>query len=157
MGSVLSSLWQEGHNPNIRHLGRESWNWLPAQPEPKIATYLQSIIESLRFYSPGSFNSQLPSLLLTISVVKYNIKQTGQATSSHSVAHDGKSHRMKCANYSKAAQSAFPQVFPHSFILLPPKTGSLSSQEKYWPSTLPTLWFPETAGRKLPNLIKVVT
>lgn len=77
MGNVLSSLWQEGHNPNIRHLGRESWNWLPAQPEPKIATYLQSIIESLRFYSPGSFNSQLPSSLLTISVGTYNTKQTG--------------------------------------------------------------------------------
>lgn len=72
MGSVLSSLWQEGHNPNIKHLGRESWNWLPPQPEPKIATYLQSIIEVVLDFilsvSLCSFNSQLPSLLLTISV-----------------------------------------------------------------------------------------
>lgn len=72
MGSVLSSLWQEGHNPNIKHLGRESWNRLPPQPEPKIATYLQSIIEVVLDFilsvSLCSFNSQLPSLLLTISV-----------------------------------------------------------------------------------------
>lgn len=86
-----------------------------------------------------------------------------RATSSYSVAYDDRFHRMQCVDYSKKLE-AVPQVFPHSSSdrpppspLLPPKTGSLSSQEKYWPSTLPTLWFPEKAGRKLPNLVKVVT
>lgn len=37
-------------------LGRESWNQLPPQPEPKIATYLQSIIE-------GVLDFILPALL----------------------------------------------------------------------------------------------
>lgn len=65
-------LLQEGRNPNIQHLGRESWNQLPPQPEPKIATYLQSIIvvvlDCILSVRLCSFNSQLPSILLTISV-----------------------------------------------------------------------------------------
>lgn len=45
----------------------------------------------------------------------------------------------------------------HTVSTPPQKTGSLSSQEKHLPSTLTTLWFPGKAGRKLSNLIKVVT
>lgn len=62
MGSVLFlGLLQEGHNPNIQHLGRESWIRLPPQPEPKIATYLQSIIEVVLDFILCSFNPHMPS------------------------------------------------------------------------------------------------
>lgn len=46
MGSVLPLVYDRKATIQTSSiLGRESWDCLPPQPEPKIATYLQAIIE----------------------------------------------------------------------------------------------------------------
>lgn len=47
--------------------------------------------------------------------------------------------------YIRQCSNSVPQT-----LFSPSKTGCLSSEEKHWPSsTLPPLWLPENAGRKL--------
>lgn len=126
MGNDLSRLWQEIPNPNIRHLGQESWKLTAEQ----LAAYLRSVIEHLS--SPKGFccsfrmqnMDKSQDSLPTVTCQSVNSTQSPM------------NHSKKTA---KGVQSP------------PPKMGSLDCKK---PGALPGLLFPESTGSTLQILHK---